>query len=138
MKDIRFRAWDGQKMVAVEKLEFVPASKSFTGKDGWTVNDHLGIPPENLMQFTGLKDKSGKEIYEGDIVLYSHGGWNYKAVIFWANKQVHGWMVREQPRGHDGKWGNINTEPIGSIYHDNGMATIEVIGNIHGNPELVS
>ena len=69
MREIKFRSWDNDKMIDVKILEYVPEHKSFSGKAGYNINYHLGIPAENLMQYTGLKDKNGlDDIYEGDII----------------------------------------------------------------------
>ena len=62
MREIKFRAWDGQKMLDSQDLT----------QNGmyW---DWLGKQDVELMQYTGLKDKNGKEIYEGDVVKRSKG-----------------------------------------------------------------
>ena len=59
MREIKFRAWDGQKMLDSQDLT----------QNGmyW---DWLGKQDVELMQYTGLKDSKGVEIYEDDIVKY--------------------------------------------------------------------
>ena|SRR5688572_23388996 len=60
-REIKFRAWTSGEMVDVGKMEF------FT--DGQIIlNDEFPVNPKYLMQCTGLKDKNGKEVWEGDIV----------------------------------------------------------------------
>ena len=78
---------------------------------------NVPIIPESVGQFTGLRDKNGKEIYEGDIVRYSEA--NDEIAI----RQVH--FI-------DGAFSPL-TEIICM-----GGAECEVIGNAHDNPELLN
>lgn len=83
----------------------------------------------NKCQFTGLLDKNGREIYEGDIVTidagYSGDNWYEKSIakiIYEGNE-----FYPENP--HDNH---------GVTYQDNPWHGMEIIGNIHENPELLS
>ena len=91
---------------------------------GW--ND-VEIDPSTLGQYTGLKDKNGKEIYEGDIVKSIGGKIGY--VVFLA--QEMGYVV---------VWDNCDTR-LGHRNRGGGYGddlSIEVIGNIYDNPELIN
>ena len=68
MREIKFRAWDtAQKKMLSNDDIYV-----FDGKPCHKHEyDHIGVCGDILMQYTGLKDKNGVEIYEGDVVQWS-------------------------------------------------------------------
>ena len=74
-------------------------------------------------QYTGLTDKNGTRIFEGDIVKTSHGGSTYYAKIEWDDGSF--WVTN-----HDIQMPSYISE-VSKTY-------LEVIGNIHDNPELLN
>lgn len=70
MREIKFRVWDKALNCWYHSPQLV--IRPYSGK----VSDGSTVPNVELMQYTGLKDKNGKEIYEGDIVelqMYDDG-----------------------------------------------------------------
>lgn len=131
MKEIKFRAWDknNNKMISIARFDFAD----------WSVYTHLfGKPTDGLnceiMQFTGLHDKNGKEIYEGDIVhmleVSNTGEREYITDIIWEDACF---VMKSGKDDYDTFLGAWSGNPM-TTYP---MFEIEVIGNIYENPELL-
>lgn len=78
-----------------------------------------------FMQYTGLKDKNGVEIYEGDVVGLFLG--SQCTSVYWDN-DFGGWGIVARPS---------STSNMGEELLANHLGTCEVIGNIYENPELL-
>lgn len=146
-RPLKFRAWHKEKMFEVVGLEWQPTCLSATLK-GVKVN----FSEENyydseqsyeLMQYTGLLDKNGKEIYEGDIVkavVYDEKkdrGEGGNREIYWSKD--HSWVCRSPAhKAADDPHLPINFEyQHGLPIAWGGYKYLEVIGNIYSNPELL-
>lgn len=114
MREIKFRAWDkrNKKMLS-----------------WWDINDGYNFQSMiyeyamnkdfyDVMQYTGLKDRNGTEIYEGDILKYTNFKREEETLHVWWENEIAGF-----------NFGNRNLSLI--KYH------IEVIGNIYENLELL-
>jgi len=112
MREIRFRAWlpDIKKVVTLNNEEIDDVIE-----EGWPV-----------MQFTGLLDSEGKEIYEGDIVLPTSGVVGsivfYNGAFTYTDGICHWWLVSDK-------------SSMPSEF--NSDTRLKVIGNIYENPELL-
>lgn len=129
MREPKFRAWDidEKKMYVVGAIEWLGETIENILRDrgiGWSassINNYI------LMQFTGLRDKNGREIYEGDVVQFRM---SYKTETWIGEVKyeecVAAFMISA-----------MNGEPWCS--REFGIGTIEpkIIGNIHENPELL-
>lgn len=83
-------------------------------------------PKNKIMQYTGLKDRTGKEIYEGDIIVSIP----LKDIIF---EIVFGWNTDNNAWGWSMK--SSNQKHVYSM--DKSVSKMEVIGNIYENQELI-
>ena len=81
-----------------------------------------------LMQSTGLLDKNGKEIYEGDIVKYEAGCNTVTEEVVY-DKNFAGFGVKDADA--------VIIFTFGELAEDIGLHSLEVIGNIYENPELL-
>lgn len=159
MKELKFRAWDKKKkkMILVDSIDFEGGVYYSTGPcinleiyDAPCGQDDIPMKQVVLMQYTGLKDKNGKEIYEGDIIaipdeevvpILDDGSGplepfaHITSVIF-TPLAVFGVKIE------DGTSRCLLQNGIYSFYEiqeDVGISIdeIEVIGNIHKNPEFL-
>ncbi len=131
-REIRFRAWHKieNKMCNVRILNILGGAFLVGVKPGEDIQisdkELVIAPPDGrfcphedieLMQYTGLKDKNGKEIYEGDILQTQSG--------------LIGAVSYHEERG-----GFIFQDGYNEMLYQR-MIRVEIIGNIHENPELL-
>ena len=127
MRDIKFRAWDGKRMRQVFKIIFLPDGISAVHFTDTQENEPgaLGYSDERLrmMQYTGRKDKNGKEVFEGDRVYSDQWSPKEHQVVF-----------------HDGSFWLRGLGPISkpNLVQIDYIEHFEVVGNIHENPTLMS
>ena len=113
MREIKFRYWNWEKICEISDIWF------FTD---WTfIIDDLEIEenPDTIMQYTWLKDKNGKEIFESDIVKCD--SWNPSTYKVWFDR-----------------WGFCFYNEWDTFYNDcKYLDKFEVIGNIYETPSLL-
>lgn len=118
-REIKFRAWDSTLK------QFLPNIQNHLGNDEWAFGNILKENGNrfNVNQYTGLKDKNGKEIYEGDIIKY-------------FNHRFRDPIIHEVEYHSEGTSFSIpNLHTMEDFEPEEG---IEIIGNIYENPELLN
>lgn len=120
-REIKFRAWDNELLFMVDPMQYIIRF------DGLPFFDNKGDAIEQgdkliLMQFTGLKDKHGKEIYEGDIAEYSGGNYNGLTGKIHFDMGQFVWTIKEWKKEKE----------LWQVYN-----SLSIIGNIYENPDLL-
>ena len=128
MREIKFRAWlkEEKKMVNVETIDFTDKSIQYLEKNEF-INAYLLrrmiFDDIELMQYTGLKDKNGKEIYEGDILFFRDE--NMKYIVVW---QDAAFIIKSiEIRKYSEKM----------CWLDDTEICCEIVGNIYENKKLL-
>lgn len=126
MRELKFRAWEKEdkEMCDVEELIFADGElikASILYKNGNDVLRYTSMI--ELMQFTGLKDKNGEFIYEGDLLK----GDAYVDDIFEVIWEGNHYGVGFSCFGKDGAMVDMEDD----------WSDLEIVGNIYQNPELL-
>lgn len=134
MKELKFRIWikdekryydesDEESYMIVPNGNVTYTSEAYEEYGVWfndTTNATNGVIVE---QYTGLKDKNGKEIYEGDLVEYT--------TCYYGNEKRHRKVV---------EWSEWDSDDFGephNLGYSNLSECMEVIGNVHENANLL-
>lgn len=122
-REIKFRAWNKKDkvMVDVAALNFGPSGFWSLIEDAYDAELQLADSYE-LMQYTGLKDKNGREIYEGDVLDIGLRNQDGKPIIAPVSYETYaaGYVL---DNGGNGIWQRLTKEceVIGNIYEDGGL-----------------
>lgn len=119
-REIKFRAWD---IEAEEMRDWDYILNNLVGNYEDVFNDKRFI----MMQFTGLKDRNGVDIYESDVVK---GDFPYAdtAVVVWDSKRCGLFL---KPLNSTGR-------AVSDKYYKMNSVKLELVTNIHENPELLT
>lgn len=131
MRSIKFRAWHKEDGLM---LDYLMLRQTAFNRDGVQILYDVLVGRKSLysvMQYTGLKDKNGKEIYEGDV----YRRYNYIYKVVWVQEKCC-FMGLCFGRKKDFSEG-FTKEHDGHLFPLADDGVMEVIGNVHENPELI-
>ena len=146
MREIKFRAWDS------ESKAWFPFDRDGwvnVHQDGSIIHGHDNEPcfdddcklSLEVMQFTGLKDKNGKDVWEGDILLkkfYADDVDGKKLIVRFGNGIMDSGVYNYMGFYFEGLDGDQSDEENQYLWKPEDGLWAEVIGNIYENPELLN
>lgn len=155
MREIKFRAWhkewspqesefQGQKINGMEAVRDLHETKKGKWQVGmWNWKCSVPLEEVELMQFTGLLDKNGKEIYEGDIVKKQQGEYLWIYEVGTKENFGNNLYLLKRYQNFD-----VDEEKEAYVFRDKYFlgkeswdmligSDREIIGNIYENPELI-
>lgn len=129
MRAIEFRAWDMLNKNMLYNVSPILKEKKLIMLIEYGVQHWGDLSNYKIMQCTGLEDKNGKKIYEGDIVEVYVQNMAFITVVVWGKKS-HSWSL---------KCDRTNREKFGTMkYYKLPLSkNIKVIGDIYSTPELL-
>ena len=137
MREIKFRVWDKQNEVFIQSCKLCDIAESSNGAHSYyygSIDNKKVTVDVVLQQFTGLLDKNGREIYEGDILkVKGYDSWNDK-VGFYYKSQVFYCAPLARFRHSVKNFDNVT----GTDFDFNVKDDIEAIGNVFENPALIT
>jgi hypothetical protein len=137
-RELKFRVCD-KSAKTMHDVGFLLIGHGATGYSHPTVGEEASVGTEDtnrvLMQFTGLKDKNGKEIYEGGLRISDKHYVDQnepliRKVLFESRPPACGFILRDAEHDYIEHFGRIMKD-------DDTDWDVEVIGNIYENPELL-
>lgn len=126
-REIKFRIWR-----APDEYTKVSWMESWDSLLNYSMSDifQLDNPDDVLEQYTGLKDKNGKDIYEGDILAWHSNIYRKHDWVGLVLYRGAGFAVQESDKSYSSpEWLDCACRKDANI--------IEIVGNVHENPELL-
>ncbi len=128
MREIKFRVWDAdnKRMIILDGCKLYSSDNDVKLVMGYDFHDDMSDDEEithyTLLQFTGLKDRLGKELYEGDIIEIEG---TTAQVVFWERPPEFGLKCRNEEEWYDWKLTDDCDRMV-------------IIGNIYEHPEIAT
>ena len=124
MREIKFRAWDSEDKKMIYNFPNPPYVVFCDEAGSFGIGKFSDDYDElEVMQYTGLKDKNGIEIYEGDIVK------------IWLDYSKEEWFIDREVYYCEGCF--VTKDEFGAVDNLGDFKNLEVIGNIYENKKLI-